>query len=82
MENRIIYRIVPSKTLPGWWDITISNTKFPIIIKKKTDALKIARMLANHMFAQGMNAQLVIHNRRGRITGEHTYGDDPVRSKG
>ena len=82
MDNRIIFRILPSKRIKGWWDITVSNSESGYIIKFKKDALNMGRLLANQKYAEGMNAQLVVHNSKGVITGEHTYGDDPRRSKG
>ena len=45
---------------------------------RKFDVLRLARIIAK----QHVPSQVVIHRRDGRIQTEHTYGDDPRRTKG
>jgi uncharacterized protein DUF2188 len=48
----------------------------------RDDAIEAAVSFAKARFRSGGLAQVVVHNKKGRIAFERTYGRDPKRRKG
>jgi hypothetical protein len=48
------------------------NSKYTLITDKQSEAIEIARDIA-----QNQGAELLIHNRQGQIRERNSYGNDP-----
>jgi hypothetical protein len=48
----------------------------------KSRAVNEGRIIARDLYDTGHLSQLVVHNMHGRISYEHTYGNDPEGTKG
>lgn len=77
MSNRRVYRILP--TGDGNWKVKENNAYRAVkIFVNKIDALALAKQLAK---TAGLG-QVVVHNNKGVIQTEYTYGKDPEITKG
>ena len=77
MKKRVIVRVRPGA---GRWVLTAPG--YRAIFEVKYLAVALGRAMARAKWRALIPAQLVIHKRNGRIQTEHTYGNDPRRSKG
>ena len=77
LQKRTQYHIVPQ---PSW--LLFRNGKIVGRFDNKQGALYCAVRNARAMFRAGKFASIRIHNRKGRITNERTYGRDPYPPKG
>ncbi len=81
MKKRVVYRVQWRKR-EKLWVLTCGGH---IICGRNRQRLAylIGCTKARHTWEQwGDRAQLVVHKRNGVIRTEHTYGDDPRRTKG
>jgi len=62
----------------GMWHLTATGPNLSAFYVRKTDAVCMGR----HAARGRKPSQLMIHLKSGRFQTEHTYGDDPRRSKG
>lgn len=75
--KRVIYHVEPRKG--GEWAAQRTGTERAAgVFENKADALKLAKELA-----QGHPlGQVVVHNAKGKIQYENTYGKDPKKYPG
>jgi hypothetical protein len=64
------------------WHMTLDLTFFAHFVTKRRAVEFAADYCRSMRESEGSPAQLVVHNKNGRIAFERTYGDDPRRSKG
>lgn len=64
------------------WILKIDAEPVKDTFRLKLFALGAARALCRDFHSNGELAQLVVFKRNGQIQTEHTYGDDPVETKG
>lgn len=83
--KRIVFRVMWERK-GKWWKVVGPSGKVIFYREKKADAVSCGRMAGRDQWlGLGHLAQLVIHNKDGKIqrgNGEATYGHDPKRSKG
>ncbi|MBA3738859.1 MAG: DUF2188 domain-containing protein [Actinobacteria bacterium] len=76
-KKRLTYHVAPRKA--GGWEVRAERAKRPSSAHdSKEEAVKRGRQLAQRQRL----GQLIVHKRDGSIQTEHTYGEDPRRSKG
>lgn len=76
-KKRKVYQVQWRSGLRRW---SLSNTDPKRLYLRKVDAIRGGRFKCR--MKRNQPAQLVIHKKNGRIQTEHTYGNDPRRSKG
>lgn len=77
MSKRRIYNVNP--TGDGDWEVKGRGADRAVkVFDNKTEAIERAKDLAQ----KGPLGQVVIRKSDGTIQTEHTYGEDPERSKG
>lgn len=86
MPKRAIYRVRWNKQ-SGWWVLWDAHGEHIMRGPFKRSLVSDARRYVRGVWREaGINCQLVIHNKDGKIqrgnTGEATYGNDPRRSRG
>lgn len=79
---RIVYDVLPGDGRGGW-DVKKEGEPAPIKhFEVKEEAVQYGRELAKREHLDGGLGQLHIHDRRGRIENEWTYGEDPRNVRG
>ncbi|HEY0010829.1 MAG TPA: DUF2188 domain-containing protein [Candidatus Paceibacterota bacterium] len=77
MTKRRVYHVTPNGD--GDWKVKEKGAKRAVkIVEDKTDALSLAKDLAK----KAELGQVVVHDKKGVIQTEHTYGKDPEKSPG
>lgn len=83
--RRLVYRVRLARGKErekGTWVVVMPDRSLEFW-SYKTEAVDEGRALARGTwFYEDRPAQLVVHNRDGRIAFENTYGRDPARRKG
>lgn len=83
--KRLVFRVRWEKK-GRWWKLVGPVGNVVMYREKKVDIVKAGRATCRDQWiGLGHLAQLVIHNKDGKIqrgNGEATYGKDPKRSKG
>ena len=77
MSKRRVYHVTPAED--GDWKVKERGAKRAVrVLEDKTDALKLAKDLAK----KANLGQAIVHGKDGVIQTEHTYGQDPEKTKG
>ena len=77
MSRRRVYHVLP--TDDGDWKVKERGAERAVkILEDKADALDLAKELAKNADL----GQVIIHGKDGVIQTEHTYGQDPEKTKG
>lgn len=75
--KRKIYHVLPSDD--GDWKVKQNKAERAIkIFENKTNALDLAKNLAK----KADLGQVIVHDKKGVIQTEYTYGQDPEKTKG
>lgn len=83
--KRAVYRVKPplDGKRYGWRIVCPGGSGDWYTRETKRAAVSQARTWARKRWENtGQTAQLVVHNRNGRLAFEHTYGRDPERRRG
>lgn len=79
--KRVVFRVTPTKYSAFPWKLNGNGRTSTH--ERKSVAVNLGRIECDALWRySGIRAQLVIHNKDGRIQSERTYGADPVRRKG
>lgn len=65
-----------------WGERGSSIASYTFVKRKKLALDQAVQEIARLFIARGIRAQLVIHDRAGKIQSERTYGADPRRTPG
>jgi hypothetical protein len=77
MAGRKIIHVVPVNN--GEWKVIGQKAERAVkICEDKSDAIALAKEIAKNASL----GQVIIHDAKGKIQTEYTYGKDPVESKG
>lgn len=71
MADRRVFRVLPSKADGDWLVSGPSGTEERFATQEE------AQTAARHHAQEFEPSQVVVHDRRGRIRAEWTYGEDP-----
>ena len=71
-KKRMVLRVVPY--MDDWAIVVVGSPK--------ATAVSAARSAAKVAHENGVNSQVVVHRKDGRIQTEYTFGSDPKRRKG
>ena len=77
MSKRRVYHVTP--TGDGDWKVKERGAGRAVkVLEDKSDALGLAKDLAK----KADHGQVIVHGKDGVIQTEHTYGQDPEKTKG
>jgi len=77
MSDRVVYHVVPEGD--DWKIKREGAQRASAIVEKKSEAVNTAKTLAKN---SGPLSQVKIHDQKGKIQTEYTYGKDPRKTKG
>lgn len=79
--KRIVFRVRWIKS-PKSWEVHRDGEMVKTLQRKSSAVHDGARLARDTYESEGTPTQLVVHNKKGRICFERSYGNDPRRSKG